>query len=605
MRDISSRPCLPPKLRDDSDEERSSPSTGIASKERPGPVAAEDTWYAKCQRGPRDPFNAKRTRENDKVEEFTLQRSCKELKDEVLVGTDERSGRRDSAQPFHTKIMRDNEKLRNHPFACYRASAAVSRISCRAVNTDEIASCRQYWGVWSCQRENHVRSAVKWPGVRQPPAAASRLSRVRGGRLAQSTSPPLRHRPPALASVCVGRAAWQHAWSTSSTGPSNASRNLSGGGQDAGPLLLDVMWFFAARAMDAGSPSKSIVGDAELNYRAANYIDSLYTPEEYSKATAVKQPTRKRVHTFQRELAGLGTAPPEHSKDGLVPPSGDVPFNLGAPPSLLRLVDLSSPSTTSMGGEPSIAKDTPQPEAQGTAVPVPSLVPSAMGAQNTEANTQEDEEETEEDSEEEDSMARLLPTAYTCAHCHIHTDPSRRSRSHRSKLLNSAIICGVCSLYEHTHGRVRPFAHESSAERPAAVKSTPRKVEQCSNCGSRRARSMKGRERHWYRSKLGTKGRLCNACYLYEWMNNQPRPQVLIERAQARQPTFLTSTNENRIGDSKIALALVILTDPGARMKEIVLRRIRAKRNPSLCRESRLGVLTMREGVKLIWGRFG
>ncbi|KAJ7472099.1 hypothetical protein FB451DRAFT_1175857 [Mycena latifolia] len=289
--------------------------------------------------------------------------------------------------------------------------------------------------------------------------------------------------------------------------------------------------------MDA--PSKSIVGDGELNYRAANYIDSLYAPEEYDKATAVKQPTRKRVHTFQQELAGLGTARPERSKNDLVPPSGDVQFNLGAPPSLLRLVDLYSPSITSMDGEPSVAgsstPDTTQPEVQSTAAPAPSLIPSAMGAQNTEAYRQEDEDEAEEDSEEEGSMACLLPTAYTCAHCHIHTDASRRSRSHRSKLLNGAIICGVCSVYERMHRRLRPLAPVSAAH-PTATKSTPRKpeVEQCSKCGRTWSQSAKGKQRSWSKSKFGTKERICGACYVYEWKYNRPRPQEVIARAQTR-----------------------------------------------------------------------
>ncbi|KAJ7472098.1 hypothetical protein FB451DRAFT_1175856 [Mycena latifolia] len=360
-----------------------------------------------------------------------------------------------------------------------------------------------------------------------------------------------------------------------------------------GPAVIATRTFLLQCARRVGAPSNSdamndssmAVGEGRLNFTASIYLESLYAPEEYEKAIAVKS-KRKPLADETTGAGSIASAAPEnfiaeHPHNELDPPaSGDIqPFNLSThPSSLLHPVDPSSSTSRpiSIPGEAGLASSFSSDSSHVLVTaalapfPVAAKVSGNIHAASDQYSSPVCEEKLEkEDTEEQDaeSSADLVPAAYTCSNCGSQTnstdstDASRPSNSHLSKRLGGALVCGECSLYERLYGEVRSEApNSSSAERPkmpvrahtrtngqghcqtlgsgenptAALKSPPAEVEQCSNCGNKKGRTR--RKRGWYFSKYGKTGKelICDTCYHYEWRNHRPRSQQAVARAQAR-----------------------------------------------------------------------
>ncbi|KAJ7659986.1 hypothetical protein B0H17DRAFT_1145119 [Mycena rosella] len=106
------------------------------------------------------------------------------------------------------------------------------------------------------------------------------------------------------------------------------------------------------------------------------------------------------------------------------------------------------------------------------------------------------------EEEGEGTSTNLAPAPQQCSHCDCRIDTSRPSRSRHSNFLEGGILCGVCSAYERAHGRSE---HQPPWHREKVVQ---------------------GQARDW--------GLALQRLLQLRWKHNRPRPQALIDRAQAQ-----------------------------------------------------------------------
>ncbi|KAJ6524301.1 hypothetical protein DFH09DRAFT_1189818 [Mycena vulgaris] len=212
---------------------------------------------------------------------------------------------------------------------------------------------------------------------------------------------------------------------------------------------------------DSSTIQQTVLGlSSESGLTISEFIEALYAPAEYEKATAVKKPrkTQRRPYKskpYETEPAGLTFEihTPETALAGTLPSQnglGDVQPFVPTPPSIPHLVHFSpSPSD---GPDPHFSTATGmRGESQGEEqasiqVSVTSLaeVPAARTrSQRTSAS---------------DLPFVSQPAARKALKCS--TCPSRSPGKNcrtwcRSKFVVEALICKSCYNYEYRHGRAR------------------------------------------------------------------------------------------------------------------------------------------------------
>ncbi|KAJ6463191.1 hypothetical protein DFH09DRAFT_226798 [Mycena vulgaris] len=348
---------------------------------------------------------------------------------------------------------------------------------------------------------------------------------------------------------------------------------------------------------------------SESGLTISEFIEALYAPAEYEKATAVKKPrkTQRRPYKskpYETESAGLTFEiyTPETALAGTLPSQNGLsdaqPF-VPTPPSIPHLVHFSpSPSdgsdphsstATGMRGE---SQGEEQASIQVSVTSLAEVLAVRTRSQRTSAS---------------DLPFASQPAARKCSTCPSRS-PGKNCRTWcRSKFVVEAPICKSCYNYEYRHGRARSPGLDSSSSEPlltpqSAIKqssyeqhdcipdphfpsademrrrtqeadepgstgnrlevgtdmdpgpaagtrshSTSRKVQQCSRC--QKKSPGKGSKRRY--SELGTRGKLCGTCYSGERGLDSSRSLLALQSTSryARQCSECKSTHPGSSGD--------------------------------------------------------
>ncbi|KAJ7046490.1 hypothetical protein C8F04DRAFT_346496 [Mycena alexandri] len=262
--------------------------------------------------------------------------------------------------------------------------------------------------------------------------------------------------------------------------------------------------------MDTSLSSYRLIGqdddEPKISTKMADYFAALYAEEEDNKTTRESPPqdvdSCGKCGSTTETGMGLGV----ECSCAKMPIADNSRHSLGpllAPPSLLRLVHLSSAESSA---EP------PTAAVHQCANPNCRSVTSAGLWHNSRLLSAK---VCHACAQHERKYHKLRLLSKPCANVNCGKTINKDKEQYNSALIPGGKLCRACSAYEGKHGQARPL---SLTKRCANV-----------SCGENIAKSTQR-----YSSVLILGGMLCSPCGTYERRRGEPRPLSLINRATRR-----------------------------------------------------------------------